>query len=150
MFNLKTTTIAIASATLMATSVSALSLSVNAGVDSEADADSAQLSVTAGVSASAESDAATELFAGYEADADSEFMSNTVVSSDGAMLGQIDEVMVDAEGRQMVFINVDDSLDTDAERIYIVLGANLQSDGEISLDMTEAEFTSSLNAQVQG
>lgn len=158
MTNLKTALISGAMASLMATSAMALDLSlgVDAGVDANADEDSAGLSITAGVSADADTDMdanadmMAELFAGYEVDSNSEFMSDIVFSTEGATLGEVDEVMVDAEGHQLVFIEVDDSLDTNAERVYVVLGANLESDGSINLDMTEAEFTSSLNAQVQG
>ena len=158
MTNLKTAIIAGSMASLMGTSALALDLSigVDAGVDANADDNAASLSIAAGVFAEADTEMdenadvmMAEFFSGYDVDSDSEFMSDVVFSTEGETLGEVDEVMVDAEGHQLVFIDIDDSLDTNAERIYIVLGTNLQSDGSINLDMTEAEFTSSLNAQVE-
>ncbi|WP_281981971.1 PRC-barrel domain-containing protein [Thalassorhabdomicrobium marinisediminis] len=79
---------------------------------------------------------------------ESDFHGNTVVLTDGTVVGTVDQVMLEAKNKQQIFVEIDDALETEAERFSVMMDADATSDGEISIAQTEAEFLANLEGQL--
>lgn len=84
----------------------------------------------------------------FAAAADSAFMGNIVLSSDGEEIGTVNSVMVDADGNVKILVDIDSALETKAKRFSLNIGSTSEADGEIKLGWTKAELMTSFDAQV--
>ena len=93
------------------------------------------------------------MLAGMTPDTSSSFLGTMVKTSDGANVGEITEVMMDAEGNHLAKVNLDQSLGMDtrlaADVIYLKLGMAGDAGGDIVLPQNEVAFVAEM-AELSG
>ncbi len=141
-------TIASAMLALTAGGASALDLSVDGGASASVGVETPSAAtgagaaaggaVMAGGAAAAAVEAATEAMARGEA--------AIATSSEGVVLGTVNDASADAMGAAQFSITLDPALELEANRITFRGAADVTGDGQIVLPMTQAEFVSAVQA----
>jgi len=79
--------------------------------------------------------------------AESRFIGNTVVSADGTTLGQVNRVWMGQDGMQYFEVSIADELDLGGDSFLLGVDGNAEADGELILDVSEADFENRVRAQ---
>lgn len=82
---------------------------------------------------------------GLKIDAESGFVGNSVVTSDGVQVGLVQEVVTHSDGSKMLVVVRDGGMSTESRFTLTVDGAAV-ADGQVSLAWTEAELSSAVSA----
>ena len=83
--------------------------------------------------------------AGMKIDAESGFTGNSVVSSDGVVVGVVEEVVVQADGTKLLVV-LRNGGTPDEGRFTLAVNGEAMADGQVDLGWTEAEFTAAVAA----
>ena len=141
-------TIASAMLALTAGGANALDLSVgggasaSVGVETSSSATEAEAATGGSVMASGPAAAAVEA----ATDAMGRGEAAIATSSEGVVLGTVNDASADATGAAQFSITLDPALDLEANRITFRGAADVTGDGQIVLPMTQAEFVSAVQA----
>ncbi len=81
----------------------------------------------------------------YQVDLEDAFLGNPVVASDGVTVGTVVEVRKSSNGLVRIFVDVEDSLNTMAERAVFTTANAGTADGMVNIGGTSADFTAMLN-----
>ncbi len=126
-----------------------LTAAVNGDVSADASATTSGAAATAGTAGSAMAEATLPDYEMLTPTPDSEFIDDTVMTSDDVQVGVVTEVRSDAEtGTQVLCAAIAADIEATATRACFQVGAGATADGELNLAMTSDEFRAMVGANV--
>ncbi len=78
------------------------------------------------------------------------YVGNSVMSSDGQMLGTISSAATQEDGTTVVLVDLDQEVGANTDNFEVMLAAGQESQGEVLLMWSKAEILAALNAQIDG
>ena len=78
------------------------------------------------------------------------YVGNSVMSSDGQMLGTISSAATQEDGTTVVLVDLDQEVGASTDNFEVMLAAGQESQGEVLLMWSKAEILAALNAQIDG
>ncbi len=125
----------------------ATTLGVDTGLESGTDAEM-NAEADAGVEAGTTDVAQTGTETGSTDPADATAEAVVVVASDAAVIGDIESTQEDPSGRVIYNVVLDPSLGLDIERVAFSTDADVNAEGELTLDMTGEEFAAAVQSRI--
>lgn len=107
--------------------------------------DTTTITATVGVTAVADGTSNLGTGAGESVTPVSEaFIGNTVMSSDGQMLGTVTSAATKDDGTTAILVDLDQEIGAEADNAQILLAATETADGQVDLIWTKAEILGAL------